>query len=147
MAAWSGGECPDCGEYMPENLIHCQTCRALLNDDLDKDSVEIPEFIPLEEIESMIEIDIRGYFVDCPRCQRELRINRKYVGSTVQCKHCQGPFALDILSPSLSVNAFYTTCPYCENDLRASTKYAGAKVACKHCTGKIHILDEIDTSA
>jgi DnaJ-class molecular chaperone len=132
---------------MPLNLVHCQFCRALLNPDLKSDSVEIPEFVPLREIASMIDIDIRGFYLDCPHCQRELRINRKYVGQTVQCKFCAGGFSLDINRPITKATAFYTTCPYCEDELRAAMKYAGAKVSCKRCSGKIHILSEADTTA
>ena len=127
---------------MPANLIHCQTCRALLNPDLESDSVEIPQFIPLEEIESMAEAEPRGYFVDCPACHRELRINRKYVGQSVQCKFCDGPFLLDIKSDLIEQNYFYTKCPHCTEELRVANKYKGIKVACKHCKGKIQIIEE-----
>ena len=60
MPAWPGGPCPECGEVMPENLVHCQNCRALMNPDLKTDSVEIPEFIPLQEIGSMVEVKPKG---------------------------------------------------------------------------------------
>ena len=53
MPPWPGGPCPSCGEEMPERLIHCRTCRTLLNTDLDPDSVEIPAFVPLQEIETV----------------------------------------------------------------------------------------------
>ena len=39
--AWQGGPCHQCGDDMPANLVHCQTCRALLNSELTEDSVEI----------------------------------------------------------------------------------------------------------
>ena len=138
MPAWSGGECPHCGDFMPENLIHCQTCRALLNPDLHKSSVVIPEFIPLQEIASMIEVKPAGYHVECPTCNRELRINRKYVGQGVQCKFCEGRFRLD--TTELKTNAFYTDCPHCSEELRIAQKYLGMKVACKLCSGKIHFV-------
>ncbi len=50
MPAWPGGACPDCGDHMPANLITCQTCRALLNSELKVSFVDIPEFIPLQEV-------------------------------------------------------------------------------------------------
>ena len=51
---------------MPANLVHCQTCRAILNEDLESDSIEIPRYIPLQEIATMIEVDPLGYYVGCP---------------------------------------------------------------------------------
>jgi hypothetical protein len=128
---------------MPENLIHCQNCRALLNPELESDSVEIPEFIPLQEISTMVEAELRGYYVACPQCERELRINRKYKGERVSCNFCEGQFVLDINSPKVKIAAFYTACPHCSDELRAATKYLGTKVACKHCGGKIHFVGKM----
>ncbi|NOX53189.1 MAG: hypothetical protein GXP27_01865 [Planctomycetes bacterium] len=142
MPAWPGGPCPLCGEYMPKNLIHCQRCRALLNEDLDKSSVEIPAFIPLQEIDSMAQIQPAGYHVLCPHCQRELRINRKYVSQQVQCKLCHGKFLFDLENPEVRSPAFYATCPHCQKELRVAHKYLGMKVACKHCGGKLHLVAE-----
>lgn len=124
---------------MPANLVHCQCCRALLNDELKSDSVVIPEFIPLPEISTMMEATLTGYYVDCPACHRELRIHRKYVGEDVRCKHCAGPFPFDLANSKIRVSAFYSKCPHCAEELRANTKYLGARVACKSCDGKIHL--------
>jgi len=140
MPVWTGGACPQCGEHMPENLIHCQNCRALLNLDLESGVVEVPEFIPLQEITTMVEVEMAGYYVACPNCTRELRINRKYSGERVQCKFCSGQFVLDLSNPKVKVNAFYTACPHCSDELRAAPKYMGTKVACKHCGGKLHLV-------
>lgn len=141
MTAWPGGECPDCGEYMPAKLIHCRTCRALLNEDLVADSVVIPEFVPLQEISAMVDVKARGYYVRCPKCKRELRISRKYVGQNVVCKHCETKFLLDLSAGDVKTNAFYATCPHCDQELRASPKYAGENVACKRCSGQIHFVE------
>ncbi|QDU79760.1 Double zinc ribbon [Polystyrenella longa] len=140
MPSWPGGPCPKCGEDMPEKLIHCQTCRALLNDDLNFDSVEVPEFIPLQELESMVDVSLEGYFVNCPECQEELRINRKYVGKKVQCKRCEAPFELKLDNNQVQSKAFFSKCPSCQNELRAAHKYIGEKVACKYCGGKLHFV-------
>ena len=143
MPAWPGGECPSCGEEMPPRLVHCQICRALLNPELESDSVEIPAFIPLREISAMVEVELNGYYVGCPHCKEELRINRKYVGKDVACKHCNGTFNLDIAGPGVTVKAFYTSCPHCEKELRAAPKFMGEKVACKHCSGQIHLIGSL----
>ena len=140
MPAWPGGPCPQCGENMPENLIHCQNCRALLNDSLEMDSVEIRAFIPLQEIASMVEIKPKGYYVQCPHCTQELRINAKYAGQRVQCKICHAHYNLVLDSPQLTVKAFFADCPHCREELRVAYKYLGHKVACKHCEGKIHFV-------
>lgn len=142
MPAWTGGPCPGCGEHMPENLIHCQSCRTLLNSDLESDSVEIPQFIPLQEISAMVEVDPVGYFVACPHCKQELRINKKYLGENVQCKLCDKRFVLDRGSPQFKPAAFYASCPHCKEELRASHKYMGTKVACKHCGGQITFVEK-----
>lgn len=140
MPAWPGGPCPQCGEEMPEKLIHCQSCRALLNPELEKDSVEIPEFIPLQELESMVEVPLEGFYVLCPECHEELRINRKYVGKKVQCKMCEAPFQLELGNGHVQSKAFFTKCPTCHNELRAANKYIGEKVACKYCGGKLQLV-------
>jgi hypothetical protein len=125
---------------MPVNLIHCQSCRTLLNQDLEPDSVEIPAFIPLQEIATMVEVTPVGYYVGCPHCEQELRIAGKYVGERVQCKFCGGQFVLDLADRKVNTLAFYTKCPHCSEELRAAQKYLGMKVACKHCGGKIHVV-------
>ena len=141
MPAWPGGPCPECGEFMPENLIHCQACRALLNDDLQLDSVEIPHFQPLQELDVTLDAPVAGYYVHCPHCRRELRVGEKYVGADVCCKFCKEGFALNLSDKRLGVDSLYCDCPYCHKHLRASMKYRGMKVACKLCGGKIFIGD------
>ena len=140
MPNWLGGECPSCGEWMPPNQVRCRNCRTLLNDDLKPDSVEVPEFVPLQEVESMVEVSPAGYYILCPHCDKELRINRKYVGQGVSCKHCAGSFRFDLSSPQVRPVAFYSDCPHCEEELRVAIKYLGMKVACKLCSGKIHFV-------
>lgn len=140
MPAWPGGACPECGEMMPEKLIHCQSCRALLNPDLNAARVPVPAFQPLREIHAMIEVEPSGYYIGCPNCRDELRINRKYLRRKVLCKHCHAPFVMDVSSDVLDQRGFYATCPYCNEELRAAAKYMGEKVACKHCNGQIHFV-------
>jgi len=140
MPAWPGGTCPECGEFMPVNLIHCQSCRTLLNDDLETDSVEVPEFIPLQDIDAMAQVEPPGYFVDTNNDNVELRINRKYLGKEVQRKDNAGTFLFDLSNPDISIRAFYATCPHCGKEIRAAFKYLGTKVACKYCGGKIHLV-------
>jgi len=139
MPAWPGGPCPECGEEMPAQLIHCMSCRALLNTDLEQDSVEIPAFVPLQEISCIIDLEPEGYYVGCPHCQRELRIHRKYEGKTVSCKKCNGTFPLDLNAPGVELKAYYGDCPHCSERLRIGLKYRGMKVACKQCAGKIQL--------
>lgn len=140
MPAWPGGPCPKCGEDMPANLVHCQMCRALLNDDFDLSSVEIPTFVPLQEIATMFDVEPAGYYIACPSCHEELRINRKYVGQHVQCKHCHAPF--DFTPAALNGRYYvYADCPHCSEELRAAQKYIGQRVACKHCGGQIRLIE------
>lgn len=140
MPAWPGGPCPQCGDEMPPNMIHCRACRMLLNQELEKDSVEIPRFVPLQEVESLVEITPVGLFVDCASCHQELKINRKYLGQRVQCKFCSADFRLDPNSPAALEADSYAQCPHCEETLRFAKKYLGFKVACRFCQGKVHIL-------
>lgn len=128
---------------MPEALIHCQRCRALLNADLDRDSVEIPQFVPLPEIEAMVEVEISAYQVACPKCKQRLRINRKYLGENVSCKHCRGQFKFSLEDSAVERIAFFAVCPHCGNELRAHMKYAGMKVECKHCSGHLHCIEQL----
>lgn len=140
MPAWPGGPCPQCGEDMPPKMIHCRTCRQLLNLDLEKESVEVPTFFPLQEVDSLVEITIAGLFVECSNCHQELKIHRKYLGQRVQCKFCSADFRLDPNSPDILEADSYSQCPHCEESLRFARKYIGSKVACRFCHGKVHIL-------
>ena len=140
MPAWPGGPCPQCGEDMPPRMIHCRTCRQLLNLELEKESVEIPSFVPLQEVESVVEITPVGLFVVCASCHQELKINRKYLGQRVQCKFCTADFKLDPTSNAVMGADSYAPCPHCQELLRFSSKYIGSKVACRFCNGKVHIV-------
>ena len=140
MPIWPGGPCPHCGEDMPSHLIRCINCRTVLNSDLEPDSVEVPSFFELQELACMIELSPRGYFIQCPDCRRELRINGKYAGQTVSCKHCDGRFAFDPDSEKLDVDACYADCPHCGKELRVGRRYLNEKVACKFCSGKIQMV-------
>jgi len=132
--AWQGGPCPSCGDDMPANLVHCQSCRALLNSELTEDSVEIPKFVPLKEIDPTQIVAANGHYVECPGCQEELRINRKYQGAAVACRFCQHSFGYD---EAVTVTAVYSDCPHCQKELRASLKYTDQNVACRHCSGAL----------
>ena len=140
MPAWLGGPCPQCGDDMPPNMIHCRTCRQLLNLELEKESVEIPAFVPLQEVESVVEITPVGLFIECTSCHQELKINRKYLGQRVQCKFCAADFRLDPTSKLVIEADSYSQCPHCREPLRFASKYVGTKVACRFCHGKVHIL-------
>ena len=140
MPAWPGGPCPDCGQDMPANLVHCQFCRALLNPDLYRSDVEIPEFFELKEISNVVEVEVAGYYVLCPHCEKELRINRKYVGAGVACKFCNGQFRLDLADSRVRTKAVYTACGHCDKELRVAPKYLGMKVACKFCAGHVQVM-------
>lgn len=126
---------------MPENLIRCRNCRTLLNTDLEPDSVEIPAFVPVQELESVLDVPARGYFVTCPHCDRELRINAKHRGSMVECNHCAGAFQFDFNNPRVEKLGVYVDCPHCTQRLRMATKYIGIKVACKFCSGRVRVID------
>jgi len=114
----------------------------MLNTDLESDSIEIPQFLPLQEITAYVTLPIRGYFVPCPSCDRELRVNSKYAGKKLSCKHCQSTFRF---KPDTLVNGeppqIYVYCPHCEERLRIAQKYLGAKVACKGCKGELVVQD------
>lgn len=124
---------------MPSRVIHCRSCRALLNLELSEDSVEVPLFVPLPELAVIAAASPRGHYVSCPGCGEELRIHTKYRNMKVQCKHCSKPFNY---APTVVIKAFYAQCPHCKNELRAAMKYIGNKVVCKHCDGHIELMPE-----
>lgn len=145
MPAWPGGPCPQCGVDMPPRLIHCQNCRHLLNQDLRRDSVVIPAFVPLKEITLAPTVAPRGFYEDCHACGRELKIQRRFVGSQVRCKFCQAGFHIsEDLGPNPQRDSYYAKCPHCREKLRIGAKYLGKQVSCKHCRGelKIALADE-----
>ena len=142
MPAWPGGPCPQCGEDMPANLVPCQPCRELLNDDLEHDTVEIPAFHPLKELAVCCDAYPVGYFFQCPDCRKELRVHKKYLGKQVCCKFCQAPFALKIDASKAISQGFYTSCPHCRQELRIAHKYLGTVAACKFCKGHIQLLEK-----
>lgn len=138
QGAWQGGPCPECGDEMPANLVHCQSCRALLNSELTEDSVEIPKFVPLREIDPSQIVPPQGHYVECPGCQEELRINAKYKNVNVACRFCDHSFTYD---NTITVKALYSNCPHCNKELRAAAKYAGLSVACRFCSGPLMLSD------
>lgn len=163
MPAWPGGHCPDCGDFMPPNLVTCQTCRALLNTDLQQNIVEIPEFIPLRELpedyqslgEFQLESDSRvqiqmqvftvapkGVFVRCPGCQEELKVPQQYAHSQVKCNFCQSHFMMDSETRTEQIVACYADCPHCQKRIRSRSKYTNQKVRCEHCEGELCIKFE-----
>jgi ribosomal protein L37AE/L43A len=140
MPAWPGGPCPECGDEMPPRVVHCRTCRRLLNEDLDEDTVVEPEFVPLKVVAAVAMVEARGVYHECPACARELRINRKFAGHVVRCKHCGAGFTLERdLTPHLGVRAYYADCPHCRRELRVGAKYHGQLVACKFCGGELQV--------
>ncbi|HUQ69077.1 MAG TPA: hypothetical protein VM165_06120 [Planctomycetaceae bacterium] len=141
MAEWPGGDCPACGAWMPPKQIHCRECRQLLNPELTKSSVEMPVFVPLQELGVMIEVTPVGLYCECPKCQAELKIARKYLGERVQCKFCQSEFRLDPTSPAVRQADVYAPCPHCDQQLRFDPKYIGVKVACRYCNGRLHVVE------
>ena len=126
---------------MPENLVHCRSCRSLLNTDLEASSVEIPAFVPLPEIESFAEMKPRGVYLVCPHCDRELRVNAKYFGQAVTCNSCSGVLQLETDNPNVEILGYFANCPHCETQIRIARKYAGIKVACKFCSGRIVLVE------
>lgn len=146
MSEWTGGACPNCGEWMPPKQIHCRECRHLLNPELALSSVEIPEFVPLQELRSEAQIAPRGVFIDCPKCRQELKVGLKYLGSRVQCKFCKAPFRLESTNPKIRTGDVYSTCPHCQQSLRFARKYVGVKVACRFCSGRLQVIDNDDTN-
>jgi hydrogenase maturation factor HypF (carbamoyltransferase family) len=142
---------------MPALVVHCRNCRHLLNDDLEEDTVVEPAFVPLKEIPAneiavheiagkeiaaVVSVEPRGVYDECPACGRELRINRKYTGSVVRCKHCGAGFTLSRdLGPAPGRVAYYADCPHCDRELRIATKYLGQQVACKFCRGQLRFSE------
>lgn len=148
--AWQGGPCPNCGDDMPANLVHCFTCRAMLNSALSDDTVEIPKFVPLPEIDpsdaggnsdappapTPASVSARGHYVRCGGCHEELRINAKYFGASVQCRHCEHTFTYDGNAQRI---AMFSDCPHCDKEIRAGMKYVGHVVACRFCDGQLNL--------
>lgn len=145
MPAWPGGDCPECGEEMPPNLVHCQICQALLNSDLVRPEIPIPEFQELRELEvgelseDVCEVQPIKYYVGCNSCRQELKVNVRYYGQSVACKFCDAPFEMEFESGRLPLLAVETICPHCDNKIRASKEFFGHVVACKFCSGKLMI--------
>ena len=168
MPAWPGGDCPDCGEQMPPNLIRCQTCRAWLNADLQRDDPAAPEFVPLPEVPasdpsasgrstpgpSGADCPIAtpvGHYVVCPACERELRVADQYVGCVVACRFCSEPLVVGTDAegqpstggrPAVARRkAFFLDCPHCREPVRASQRFMGQRVLCNRCDGRIAICE------
>jgi hypothetical protein len=122
---------------MPAKMVRCRKCRTLLNTDLDPDSVEIPQFVPLQELDSYQVIQPIGCYLLCPHCDTELRVGVKYIGQGVACNHCKGVFKIDPASDVSGPRGFYCDCPQCKQRLRLSKKYIDIKVSCKFCGCKV----------
>ncbi len=139
MPPWPGGPCPTCGDDMPANLVRCRKCRSLLNPDLEPDSVEVPVFQPLQEIDSVLDLVPVGCFLACPHCDTELKVAVKYIGQAVSCNHCSGNFQIDPEDVRTRPRGFFADCPACKQRLRMNRKYLGVKAACKFCGTKVRL--------
>lgn len=123
---------------MPPLLIHCRSCRRLLNEDLKEDTIVEPSFVPLKVLAAAMLAEPRGVYDECLACGRELKISRRYIGQVVRCKHCDAGFTLaDSLAPGNGRLGYYADCPHCERELRIAAKYLGQNVACKFCGGQM----------
>ncbi len=142
MPIFPGGPCPECGDQMPAKLVHCANCRALLNPELQPKPIVHPDFVELAEVEvvKVIKLPVHGYFVDCSKCQVELKIHAKYIGQAVVCRYCSSPVDLGLKSGLIRL-AVYSVCPHCQKEVRAALKYLDKNVACKFCGGGIHFVD------
>lgn len=144
MPAWPGGPCPDCGVQMPQNLIHCRECRALLNSDLAPAYADVPEFMPLREIAPdeelpeelpTVEVVNQGYLIGCPQCQQALKISNRYLGQAVQCNFCEAGFEFEMRTGNIQWLGIYTNCPHCARRLRIGAGFLNAEVCCNFCQG------------
>src|SRR5882724_6347998 len=92
MPPWPGGPCPECGEVMPERIIHCRNCRKLrVNKKFIGKRVTCKQcsgdFV-LDFTDSKRKIEKNGIYVYCPHCSDRLRMSTKYLGVKVACKSC-----------------------------------------------------------
>lgn len=162
MSAWPGGNCPDCGDFMPPNLITCQTCRAMLNSSLQVNPVDVPAFIPLKEIETpdieesdtelitsggtetdlskeVLLIESRGAYYNCPNCAEQLKIPKQYFGQPVQCNKCSSNFQMDFNAASEQKTYIYVDCPHCEKRIRSPLEMVNQNIQCNFCKGALYI--------
>lgn len=138
MPAWPGGPCPNCGEHVLEKVIHCVSCRTLLNPDLDSPDVDLPVFEPLKELKSPIEFSPTSYTFACPHCARKLHALASNRGRRGTCKSCNGRIEVEL--SKVEVSSFNGICPHCDVSLQNPGKYAGRVVACKSCDAQISRL-------
>jgi chromosome segregation ATPase/ribosomal protein L37AE/L43A len=92
----------------------------------------------------------RHFVTHCPSCAAGLRVNRKYDGLAVVCKHCGQTFvAIDANKPTSSSSVdlpayspdppaesaerITVLCPSCRATLSVRRVYIGASVKCKQC--------------
>jgi len=113
----------------------------MLNDELELDSVEIPPFMPLPELETLAKVPPRGYYIGCPHCRKKLRINKQYLNKKLNCKKCHETFTFKLSNSKIKKLGFYLDCPSCEERLKVPQKYAGQKVRCKRCETNIQLID------
>lgn len=136
MPAWPGGPCPKCGVDVPAMMVRCRDCRVMLNTDLEEDTVEVPTFEPLKELDEYADAPCRGLYIECGGCRKELRINRKYLGTSARCKLCNSSLDLTKDEPDGMIGG-YLDCPLCDQELKVASKYFGRTVACRFCEGRI----------
>lgn len=94
----------------------------------------------MRELDCKVEMSPRGVYLACPHCQQDLRINTRYAGQMVSCKHCSGRFLIDLSNPTMVTKAYYGDCPHCNKEIRIGKKYVNVEVVCKFCDGKLKLI-------
>lgn len=83
-------------------------------------------------------VALGGYFVGCPSCGAEHRIDKHDLGIRVTCQDC---LAKHTVSAEMLHDAphIYAECPQCEGDLRLLHEDLRKVLTCEHCDAAIEV--------
>jgi len=81
---------------------------------------------------------VLGYFVPCPHCGEEQKIDKHLLGDDTRCDDCRREFHVraDLLQ---SATYLFVDCPHCRREIRFARKYLAKPVACNFCDGVLQI--------
>lgn len=112
-----------------------------LNRMLHCNDIEIGSWVAADDNvagDQIVAVSLGGYFVDCPSCGTEHRVDKHDLGIRLTCDDCQARHnvSAEMLRDATHV---YAECSECHNELRIPHADLRTVLTCDHCEANLEI--------